>query len=119
MTKPRRLSVADRISFKRSVEEGWLSVREVRDATGLGHATVMERFENASRDGLRVARLENGEWRLHKADLEKLPRRYERKGAPRSKVELLEQELLALRARVVSLEGALAATSKGRVALRS
>jgi hypothetical protein len=100
--------VAERISKKRSLTEGWLSVRQVRDATGLGHATVMERFENASRDGLRVARLESGEWRLHRDDLAKLPRRYESKGAPRSKVESLEREVQELRSRLRALEAALA-----------
>src|SRR5207302_792596 len=96
----RRLSVADRISRKRANEEGWLSAREVRDATGLGHATLQERFENAARDGLRVARLESGEWRLHRDNLARIPRRYEARGAPRSKLEALAGEVEALRAEV-------------------
>lgn len=98
----------ERISPRRSVEEGWLSVRQVRDATGLGHATVMERFKNAARDGLRVARLETGEWRLARSDLAKLPRRYEHRGAPRTKLEGIEREVQDLRTRVFALEAALA-----------
>lgn len=108
--------MADRISKKRAVEEGWLSVREVREATGLGHATVMERFSHASRDGLRVARLESGEWRLHREDLERLPRHYEAKGARRSKVEVLERELATLRERLSRLEGVLAAPPRQEAA---
>ena len=96
--------MADRISRQRASIEGWLSAREVRDATGLGHATLQERFQNATRDGLRVARLESGEWRLHKDDLAKLPRRYEAKGAPRSRMEELAQELALLRAEVAALK---------------
>jgi hypothetical protein len=98
--------MAERISWKRSVEEGWLSVREVREATGLGHATVMERFKGAARDGLRVARLENGEWRLHRDDLAKVPRRYEDRGARRSRIEALEREVGELKEKLNALEGA-------------
>ena len=95
--------MAERISTKRAKEEGWLSAREVRDATGLGHATLQERFENAARDGIRVARLESGEWRLHKDDLARIPRRYEARGAERSKVEALAGEVEVLRAEVAAL----------------
>jgi hypothetical protein len=84
--------------------EGWLSAREVRDATGLGHATLHERFLNAARDGLRVARLESGEWRLHRDDLAKLPRRYEARGAPRSRMEELARELASLRSEIAALQ---------------
>ncbi len=96
--------MAERISRRRAFEEGWLSAREVRDATGLGHATLQERFQNAARDGLRVARLESGEWRLHREDLAKLPRRYEAKGAPRSRMEELGRELATLRAEIAALK---------------
>ncbi len=95
--------MAERISRRRALEEGWLSAREVRDATGLGHATLLERFQNAARDGLRVARLESGEWRLHRDDLTRLPRRYEAKGAPRSRLEELAREVGTLRAELESL----------------
>ena len=101
--------MAERISLRRSIEEGWLSVRQLREATGLGHATIMERMKNGARDGLRVARLENGEWRLHRDDLAKVPRRYEERGAPRSRVEAMARELEELRARVFALEAAVAA----------
>ena len=101
--------MAERISRKRAVEEGWLSMREVRDATGLGHATLIERFRNATRDGLRVARLESGEWRLHKDHLERIPRRYEAKGAPRTKAEELARELAALKGEVATLRAWLGA----------
>ena len=101
--------MAERISRRRAFEEGWLSAREVRDATGLGHATLIERFQNATRDGLRVARLESGEWRLHRDDLAKVPRRYEKKGAPRSKQEELARELAQLRAEVATLKARIAA----------
>ena len=97
--------MAERISRKRAFEEGWLSAREVRDATGLGHATLLERFKNAARDGLRVARLESGEWRLHRDDLERLPRRYELKGAPRSRLEELVREVETLRSELAALKG--------------
>lgn len=100
--------MAERISRHRAESEGWLSARAVRDATGLGHATLIERLQNATRDGLRVARLENGEWRLHPEDLARLPRRYEAKGAPRSKVERLEEQVAALAAEVAALRAALA-----------
>jgi hypothetical protein len=100
----RRGSMAERISRRRAFEEGWLSAKEVRDATGLGHATLLERFQNAARDGLRVGRLESGEWRLHKDDLAKLPRRYEAKGAPRSRMEELAVELAMLRAEIATLK---------------
>ena len=96
----------DRISRKRAQQEGWLSLLQVREALGLGHATAVERFQNASRDGLRVARLETGEWRLHPDDLEKVPRRYEERGAPRSRVEALAQEVAALREEVRALRAA-------------
>lgn len=99
--------MADRISGKRAIEEGWLSVKQVRDATGLGHATVMERLANAARDGLRVARLENGEWRLHRDDLARLPRAYESRGAPRTKTEELVLEVKELKARIHVLESAI------------
>jgi hypothetical protein len=107
--------VAERISRKRAREEGWLSAREVRDATGLGHATLLERFQNASRDGLRVARLESGEWRLHPQDLERIPRRYEAKGAPRSRLEELAREVEALRAELGALRGRVPAASTPNV----
>ncbi len=103
--------MAERISRRRAFEEGWLSAREVRDATGLGHATLVERFQNAARDGLRVARLESGEWRLHPDDLARVPRRYEQKGAPRSRVEELEHEVRALKAELAALRAALALPS--------
>lgn len=90
--------MAERISRHRARVEGWLSAREVRDQTGLGHATLIERFKNAARDGLRVARLESGEWRLHPDDLSRVPRRYEARGAPRSRIETLEAEVNRLRA---------------------
>jgi hypothetical protein len=96
--------MAERISARRAREEGWLSAREVRDATGLGHATLLERFENAARDGLRVARLESGEWRLHPEDLGRVPRRYEAKGAPRSRVEELAREVETLKAALAALK---------------
>jgi hypothetical protein len=99
--------MAERISRRRADMEGWLSARDVRDATGLGHATLLERFKNAGRDGLRVARLESGEWRLHKDDLERLPRRYEAKGAPRSKLEDLARELASLRSELARLKASL------------
>ena len=99
--------MAEGISRRRAFEEGWLSARAVRDATGLGHATLLERFQNAARDGLRVARLESGEWRLHRDDLAKLPRRYEKKGAPRSRLEELVLEVSALRAEVAALRARL------------
>lgn len=97
-------TMAERISRRRAKDEGWLSVKAVRAATGLGHATVLERLTNAARDGLRVARLETGEWRLHKDDLGRLPRRYEERGAPRSRVEALAREVEALRAEVEALK---------------
>jgi hypothetical protein len=96
--------LADRISRRRADQEGWLSVRAVRDATGLGHATLLERLQHASRDGLRVARLESGEWRVHPDDVALIPRRYEAKGAPRSKLEELALTLAALRAEVSLLK---------------
>jgi hypothetical protein len=99
--------VAERISRQRARSEGWLSLREVREATGLGHATAIERFTNATRDGLRVARLETGEWRLHPDDLERIPRRYEDRGAPRNRVETLAREVESLRAEIASLRAAL------------
>jgi hypothetical protein len=99
------VSMPDRISRQRAFQEGWLSVREIRKATGLGHATVMERFHNASRDGLRVARLETGEWRLHKDDLARMPHRYAERGAPRTKLEALIKEVETLRAEVAALKG--------------
>ncbi len=99
--------MAERISRRRAFEEGWLSARAVRDATGLGHATLLERFQNAARDGLRVARLESGEWRLHRDDLAKLPRRYEARGAPRSRLEALAQEVAQLRAELEALRARL------------
>jgi hypothetical protein len=105
--------MADRISRQRARLEGWVSVRAVRVATGLGHATVMERFQNASRYGLRVARLESGEWRLHKDDLARVPRRYEERGAPRSRVEALAREVAALKAELAALRAAVAAPSPG------
>src|SRR4051794_29581059 len=95
--------MAERISRLRARSEGWLSVRQVRDATGLGHATVMERFGNAARDALRVARLESGEWRLHKDDLARVPRRYEERGAPRSRLEELAREVELLKAQLAKL----------------
>jgi hypothetical protein len=101
--------VAERISRKRAQEEGWLSAREVRDATGLGHATLQDRFQNAVRDGIRVARLESGEWRLHKDDLAKIPRRYEARGAERSQVETLASEVATLRSEVAALRSKLRA----------
>jgi hypothetical protein len=97
----------DRISHRRARDEGWLSLKAVREALGLGHATVLERFQNASRDGLRVARLETGEWRLHPGDLEKIPRRYEERGAPRSRIEVLAHEVEALRQEVRALRKAI------------
>ena len=104
----RRIKVMpDRIARRRALDEGWLSIRDVREALGLGHATVIERFKNAARDGLRVARLETGEWRLHPADLEKIPRRYEERGAPRSRVEALAREVEALRQEVRALKKAI------------
>jgi hypothetical protein len=99
------MDMPERISRQRARTEGWLSAREVRDATGLGHATLLERFENATRDDLRVARLETGEWRLHKDDLDKVPRRYEARGAPRSRVEALAREVETLKAEVLELRG--------------
>lgn len=99
--------MADRISRKRADAEGWLSVRAVRDATGLGHATLLERIQNASRDGLRVARLESGEWRVHPEDVARIPRRYEAKGSPRSKLEELALTLATLRAEVSLLKAKL------------
>jgi hypothetical protein len=101
--------MAERISRRRANEEGWLSARAVREATGLGHATLLERFVNAGRDGLRVARLESGEWRLHPEDLERIPRRYEARGAPRSKLEALSRELESLRAELAALKGRVSA----------
>jgi hypothetical protein len=101
--------MAERISRMRAESEGWLSARAVRDATGLGHATLLERFQNAARHGLRVARLESGEWRLHPEDLARVPRRYEERGAPRSRAEKLEAELAELRAEVASLKAQLVA----------
>jgi len=98
--------MAERISRRRASSEGWLSAREVRDATGLGHATLLERFLNAGRDGLRVARLESGEWRLHRDDLAKIPRRFEARGAPRSRLEALRVEVASLRAEVEALKAA-------------
>jgi hypothetical protein len=98
----------ERISRRRAQDEGWLSIKEVRTATGLGHATVIERLANAARDGLRVARLETGEWRLHPDDLERIPRRYEERGAPRSQLEALRDEVAALRAEVAALRKAIA-----------
>jgi hypothetical protein len=100
--------VAERISRRRAQEEGWLTLRAVREALGLGHATVLERFQNAGRDGLRVARLETGEWRLHPDDLARIPRRFEERGAPRSRVESLARELEALRSEVAALRESLA-----------
>lgn len=97
----------DRISRKRAESEGWLSVREVRDATGLGHATLQERLHNAARDGIRVARLESGEWRVHKDDVARIPRKYEARGAPRSQVEALAQEVAGLKAALARLEAGL------------
>jgi hypothetical protein len=81
----------------------------VREALGLGHATALERFQNASRDGLRVARLETGEWRVHPDDLARIPRRFEERGAPRSRVEALAQEVERLRSEVARLRESLAA----------
>lgn len=103
--------MAERISRRRAFEEGWLSAREVRDATGLGHATLQERFQNATRDGLRVARLESGEWRLHRDDLAKLPRRYEAKGAPRNRMEELGRELATLRSEIAALKARIEAAA--------
>jgi hypothetical protein len=100
--------VPERISRKRALAEGWLTLRDVREALGIGHATAIERFKNASRDGLRVARLETGEWRLHPGDLEKIPRRYEERGAPRSRIEALARDLEALRDEVRALRAAIA-----------
>jgi hypothetical protein len=100
--------MAERISRRRARDEGWLSLREVRETLGLGHATVLERFQNAARDGLRVARLETGEWRLHKDDLDRIPRRYEERGAPRDRVEALAREVEALRAEVAALRALVA-----------
>jgi hypothetical protein len=100
--------MAERISRKRAELEGWLSAQAVRDATGLGHATLIERFKNAARDGLRVAKLESGEWRLHPDDLVRVPRRYEARGAPRSRIETLEAELNRLRAELDRVHGYLA-----------
>ena len=107
--------MAERISRRRAFLEGWLSAREVRDATGLGHATLQERFMNAARDGLRVARLESGEWRLHRDDLSKLPRRYEARGAPRSRMEELAKELALLQAEVASLKARIAEAAPARL----
>jgi hypothetical protein len=109
------VSVAERISRRRAFEEGWLSARAVRDATGLGHATLIERFQNAARDGLRVARLESGEWRLHRDDLAKIPRRYEKKGAPRSRLEALAQEVASLKEELAQLRAALAGARAPRL----
>jgi hypothetical protein len=109
--------MAERISRRRAFDEGWLSAREIRDATGLGHATLLERFQNAARDGLRVARLESGEWRLHKDDLPKLPRRYEARGAPRSRVEELTLEVARLRSELEALRRGLAASPAAPPAL--
>lgn len=97
----------ERISRKRAREEGWLTLREVRERLGIGHATAIERFQNAARDGVRVARLETGEWRLHPGDLDKIPRRYEERGASRSRIEALALEVEALRAEVRALRAAL------------
>lgn len=107
--------MAERISRRRAFEEGWLSARAVRDATGLGHATLIERFQNAARDGLRVARLESGEWRLHRDDLAKIPRRYEERGAPRSRLEALAREVAALREELAQLKASLEAKSAPRL----
>ncbi len=104
--------MAERISRQRARSEGWLTLREVRAATGLGHATALERLQNAGRDGLRVARLETGEWRLHPDDLARIPRRYEERGAPRSRLEALAREVEALRSEVASLRATLAAASR-------
>lgn len=97
--------MAERISRRRAEVEGWLSAREVRVATGLGHATLLERFQNAANYGLRVARLESGEWRLHPEDLGRVPRRYEERGAPRSRIEALELEVATLKSRLAALAG--------------
>jgi hypothetical protein len=97
-------SMADRISRQRAQLEGWLSVKDIRRATGLGHATVMERLHNAGRDGLRVARLESGEWRLHQSDLSRMPHRYAERGAPRTRLEALIRELEALKTEVALLK---------------
>lgn len=99
--------MAERISRRRAQDEGWLTLLAVREALGLGHATVLERFQNAARDGLRVARLETGEWRLHPGDLARIPRRYEERGAPRSRIEALEVEVAALRDELRALKKAL------------
>ena len=96
--------MAEKISRQRSKTEGWLSIKEVRQKTGLGHATAIERFKNATRDGLRVARLETGEWRLHPDDFEKIPRRYEERGAPRSRIEAIAREVETLREEVRALK---------------
>src|SRR5437763_7022858 len=96
----------ERISRKRAKDEAWLTLRDVREALGSGHATAVERFQNAARDGIRVARLETGAWRLHPGDLEKIPRRYEERGAPRSRIEALAREVEALRAEVQELRAA-------------
>ena len=101
--------MAERISRKRATEEGWLSARAVRDATGLGHATLQERFENAARDGIRVARLESGEV----APPQGRPSRGSRtaRGArrERSSVEALASEIETLRAELVALRSKLRA----------
>ena len=81
-------------------------MRDVREALGIGHATAIERFKHASRDGLRVARLETGEWRLHPGDLEKIPRRYEARGAPLARIDALAREVEALREEVRALRAA-------------
>src|SRR5687767_15811938 len=47
-------------------------------------------------------------FRSHKDDLAKLPRRYETKGAPRSRTEALAIELASLRAEVASLKARIA-----------
>ena len=95
--------MAERISRRRAEDEGWLTAAAVRRQTGLGHATLLERFKDAARLGLRVARLETGEWRLHRDDLARVPRRYEEKGAARDRVEALALEVEALRAELASL----------------
>lgn len=100
-------TMPDRISYVRARNEGWLSLKAVRQALGLGHATVLERFQNASRDGLRVARLETGEWRLHPDDLAKIPRRFEERGAARSRIEALAREVELLREEVRALRKAI------------
>ena len=102
--------MAERISRLRAEQEGWLGARAIREATGLGHATLLERFQNAARDGLRVARLETGEWRLHREDLARLPRRYEARGARRSQVEALAAEVASLKAALALVQSKLGAS---------